>query len=43
MAVVLESLTNAFLFCRLENPEQHPDGANIPVIRDMFLKGVLVK
>ncbi len=43
MAVALEGLTNAFLFCWLEDPEQHPYGANIPVIRDMFLKGVLTK
>ena len=43
MAVALEGLTNAFLFCWLEDPEQHPCGANIPVIRDMFLKGVLAK
>jgi AcrR family transcriptional regulator len=43
MAVALEGLTNAFLFCCLEDPEQHPYGANIPVIRDMFLKGVLAK
>ena len=27
----------------LEDPEQHPYGANIPVIRDIFLKGVLAK
>lgn len=43
MAVALEGLTNAFLFCWLEDPEQHPYGANVPVIRDMFLKGVLTK
>ncbi len=43
MAVALEGLTNAFLFCWLEAPEQHPYGANIPVIRDIFLKGVLAK
>ena len=43
MAVALEGLTNAFLFCWLENPEQHPYGANVPVIRDMFLKGVMAK
>ena len=43
MAVALEGLTNAFLFCWLEDPEQHPYEANIPVIRDMFLKGVLTK
>ena len=43
MAVALEGLTNAFLFCWLEDPEQHPYGANVPVIRDMFLKGVMAK
>ncbi|PXF57165.1 MAG: TetR/AcrR family transcriptional regulator [Deltaproteobacteria bacterium] len=43
MAVALEGLTNAFLFCRLEDPEQYPYEANIQVIRDMFLKGVLAK
>jgi TetR/AcrR family transcriptional regulator len=43
MAVALEGLTNAFLFYWLEDPEQHPYGANVPVIKDMFLKGVLAK
>jgi len=43
MAVALEGLTNAFLFCWLEDPEQHPYGANVPMIRDIFLKGVLAK
>ncbi len=43
MAVALEGLTNAFLFCWLENPEQHQYEANVPVIKDMFLKGVLAK
>ena len=43
MAVALEGLTNAFLFCWLEDPEQHPYEANIPMIMDMFLKGVLTK
>ena len=43
MAVALEGLTNAFLFCQMEDPGQHPYEANIPVIRDMFLKGVLAK
>jgi AcrR family transcriptional regulator len=43
MAVALEGLTNAFLFCWLEDPEQHPYVANVPVIRDMFLKGVMAK
>jgi len=43
MAVALEGLTNAFLFCWLENPRKHPYEAKVPVIRDIFLKGVLVK
>lgn len=43
MAVALEGLTNAFLFCWLEDPEQHPYEANVPLIRDMFLKGVLAE
>ncbi|MBW1723153.1 MAG: TetR/AcrR family transcriptional regulator [Deltaproteobacteria bacterium] len=43
MAVALEGLTNAFLFCWLENPEQHPYEANVPLIRDMFLKGILAE
>ncbi len=43
MAVALEGLTNAFLFCWLEDPERHSYEANIPVIRDMFFKGVLAE
>jgi len=43
MAVALEGLTNAFLFCWLEDPEQHPYEANVPLIRDMFLKGVVAE
>jgi AcrR family transcriptional regulator len=43
MAVALEGLTNAFLFCWLEDPERHSYEANIPVIRDIFLKGVLAE
>ncbi len=43
MAVALEGLTNAFLFCWLENPEKHPYEANIPVVRDIFLKGVITE
>ncbi len=43
MAVALEGLTNAFLFCWLEDPERHSYEANVPVIRDMFLKGVLAE
>jgi len=43
MAVAIEGLTNAFLFCWLEDPERHPYDANVPVITDIFLKGVLAK
>jgi len=43
MAVALEGLTNAFLFCWMEDPEQHPYETNVPFIRDMFLNGVLNK
>ena len=43
MALALEGLTNAFLFCWLEDPERHSYEANVPVIRDMFLKGVLAE
>ena len=43
MAVSLEGLTNAFLFCWLEDPEHHSYEANVPLIRDMFLKGVLAE
>jgi TetR/AcrR family transcriptional regulator len=43
MAVALEGLTNAFLFCWMEDPQQHPYEANVSFIRDMFLNGVLNK
>jgi len=43
MAVALEGLTNAFLFCWLEDPKAHPYERNVPVITDMFLKGVVAK
>ncbi|OPL17215.1 MAG: TetR family transcriptional regulator [delta proteobacterium ML8_D] len=43
MAVALEGLTNAFLFCWTEDPQQHPYEANVSFIRDMFLNGVLNK
>ena len=43
MAVALDGLTNAFLFSWLENPQRHPYEANVPLIRDMFLKGVLAE
>lgn len=40
MAVALEGITNAFLFCWLEDPDRHSYEANVPKIMDMFLKGV---
>jgi len=43
MAVALEGLTNGFLLCWLEDPERHSYEANVPVIREMFLKGVLAE
>ncbi|RKY17435.1 MAG: TetR/AcrR family transcriptional regulator [Planctomycetota bacterium] len=43
MAVALEGLTNAFLFCWQEDPERHSYEANVPLIRDMFFKGVLAE
>ena len=43
MAVALEGITNAFLFCWLEDPERYSYEANAPVIGDMFLKGVMAE
>jgi len=43
LAVALEGITNAFLFCWLENPDRHPYEANIPLIKELFLKGCLAK
>jgi len=43
MAVALEGLTNAFLFCWIEDPERHPYEANVSLIKDMFFAGVLRK
>ncbi len=43
MAVSLEGLTNAFLFCCLENPERHSYEENIPMITELFLKGSLAE
>ena len=43
LAVALEGLTNAFLFCGLEDPDRHPYEANVSLIRDMFFKGVLAE
>ena len=43
MAISLEGLTNAFLFCWLENPERHPYEEKIPMITELFLKGSLAE
>jgi AcrR family transcriptional regulator len=43
MAVALESLTNGFLQCWIEDPKRHPYEANVPLILDMFFAGVLRK
>jgi AcrR family transcriptional regulator len=43
LAVALEGLTNAFLFCWLEDPDRHPYEANISLIKELFLKGCLAK
>jgi len=40
-AVALESLTNGFLQCWIEDPKRHPYEANVPLILDMFFAGVL--
>jgi TetR/AcrR family transcriptional regulator len=41
MALALESLTNGFLQCWIEDPERHPYEASVPLILDIFCKGVL--
>jgi AcrR family transcriptional regulator len=41
MALALESLTNGFLQCWIEDPERHPYEANVPLILDIFCKGVV--
>ncbi|MCX7018115.1 MAG: TetR/AcrR family transcriptional regulator [bacterium] len=41
LAAALDGLTNAFLFCWLENPDQHPYEANVTLITELFLKGAL--
>ncbi len=43
MALALESLTNGFLQCWIEDPKQHPYEANVPLIMDIFCKGVARK
>jgi TetR/AcrR family transcriptional regulator len=41
MAVALESLSHGFLQCWVEDPKRHPYEANVPLILDMFLAGIL--
>ena len=41
MAIALEGVTNSFLFSWLEDRERHPYRKNIPVIMEVFLKGIL--
>lgn len=43
MAVALEGLTNAFLFCWLEDPKRHSYESNVPMIKELFLNGCLAK
>jgi AcrR family transcriptional regulator len=43
LAVALEGLTNAFLFCWLEDPERHSYESNVPMIKELFLSGCLAK
>ena len=43
MAVALEGITNAFLFCWLEDPDRHPYEKNVPLIKELFLKGCMAK
>jgi len=43
MAVALEGIINAFLLCWLQDPERQPYEANVPVILDMFLRGVAAR
>ena len=43
MAVTLEGITNAFLFCWLEDPKRHLYASNVPMIKELFLNGCLAK
>jgi len=43
MAVALEGLTNAFLFCWLKDPERHPYEKNVAMITELFLRGSLAQ
>jgi AcrR family transcriptional regulator len=43
MAVALDGLTNAFLFCWLKDPERHPYQANLAMITELFLRGSLAR
>ncbi len=41
LAACLDAMSNASLFCWLDDPEQHPFEANIPVMIQIFLSGIL--
>ncbi len=43
MAVALDGLTNAFLFCWLKDSERHPYQANAAMVMELFLRGSLVR
>ena len=43
MAVALEGIINAFLFCWLQERERQPYEANVPVILDIFLRGAAAR
>jgi len=43
MAVALDGLTNTFLLCWLADPKAHSYEQNVPVMTDLFFKGVLAK
>jgi len=43
LAVALDSLTNAFLFLWLEDPERHPYRQNVEKILQIFFKNLLNK
>ena len=43
LAVALDSVTNAFLFCSLEDPQHHDYEKNIPVMTSIFFEPVKLR
>ena len=43
LAVALDSVTNAFLFCWLQDPQRHDYGKNIPVMTSIFFDRVKLR